>query len=45
MSPAETAKQAADKLPRLTDAQVARIAALLSLATRQRVVEGQGGGG
>lgn len=43
MSPVET-QAAAEKLPRLTDDQVARIAALLSLAVRRRVVESQGGG-
>ena len=44
MSAVETAKQAAEKLPRLTDDQVARIAALLSLAVRRRVIESRGGG-
>lgn len=43
MSAAEAAKQAAEKLPRLTDEQVARIAALLSLAVRRPVVESRGG--
>ena len=43
MSAVEAAKQAAEKLPRLTDDQAVRIAALLSLAIRRRVVESRGG--
>lgn len=39
MNAVEAAKEAAEKLPRLTDDQVARVAALLSL-----VVAGRGGG-
>lgn len=44
MSPVEAAKQAAAKLGPLTDEQVERVAALLSLVVRRPVVESRGGG-
>lgn len=40
MSAVEAAKQAAEKLPRLTDDQVQKIAALLSTVSRRVITDG-----
>lgn len=43
MSAVEEARATAEKLPPLTDDQVAKVAALLSVSTRRPVIEDRGG--